>query len=131
MQANDLNLSIHSPILIYSFLALYGLMTVTLLVYVQSRFRESAKLLQALQAEWSTADTRHAGLVGKAQEQIAKLSAPAPAANPVQTSSVNLDIRNQVVAMGKKGFTAAEIAKTCGLQEGDVEVLLGMARLQK
>ena len=50
MQANDLNLSIHSPILIYSFLALYGLMTVTLLVYVQSKFRHAAKVLQALQA---------------------------------------------------------------------------------
>jgi hypothetical protein len=131
VQANDLNLSIHNPILIYSFLAAYGLMTVTLLLYVQSKFRHAAKLLQALQAEWSTADSRHAGFVGKAQEQIAKLSAPAPAAKPVKTSTVNLDIRNQVVAMGKKGFTAPEIAKTCGLQEGDVEVLLGMARLQK
>ena len=131
MQANDLNLSIHSPILIYSFLALYGLMTVTLLVYVQSKFRHAAKVLQALQAEWSSADTRHAGFVGKAQEQIAKLSTPTPATNPVKTSSVNVDIRNQIVAMGKKGFTATEIAKTCGMQEGDVEVLLGMARLQK
>jgi hypothetical protein len=62
---------------------------------------------------------------------MAKLSAPAPATNPVKTSTMNLDIRNQVVAMGKKGFTAPEIAKTCGLQEGHVEVLLGMARLQK
>lgn len=131
MQANDLNLSIHSPILIYSFLAAYGLMTVTLLVYVQSKFRYAAKVLQALQSEWSTADMRHVGFVGKAQEQIAKLSTPAPAPNPVNTSSMNLDIRNQVVAMGKKGFTTTEIARTCGLQEGDVDVLLGMARLQK
>ena len=58
-------------------------------------------------------------------------STPTPATNPVKASSVNIDIRNQVVAMGKKGFTATEIAKTCGMQEGDVEVLLGMARLQK
>ena len=130
MQANDLSLSLHSPVLIYSFLALYGLMTVMLLVYVQSKFRHAAKLLQALQVEWSTADTRHAGFVGKAQQQIAKLSGPAPTKVAV-TSSVNLDTRNQVVAMGKKGFTAADIARTCGLQEGDVEVLLGIARLQK
>jgi len=131
VQANDLNLFIHSPILIYSFLALYGLMTVTLALYVQQKFRHAAKVLQALQADWSSADSRHAGFVGKAQEQIAKLSAPVPTANPVKISAVNLDIRNQVVAMGKKGFTATEIAKTCGLQEGDVEVLLGIARLQK
>ncbi len=131
MQANDLNLSIHSPILIYSFLALYGLMTVTLLLYVQSKFRHATKVLQALQLEWSSADTRHAGFVGKAQEQIAKLATPAPATNPLKTSSVNVDTRTQVIAMGKKGFTAPEIARTCGLQEGDVEVLLGIARLQK
>ncbi len=131
MLANDLNLSIHSPILIYSFLALYGLMTVVVLVYVQTNFRHAAKVLQSLQVEWSTADTRHAGFVGKAQEQMAKLAAPVPSSNPAKTSSVNGDIRNQVVAMGKKGFTATEIAKTCGLQEGDVEVLLGVARLQK
>jgi hypothetical protein len=106
-------------------------MTITLALYVQQKFRHAAKVLQALQTEWSSADTRHAGFVGRAQEQIAKLSAPAPAAKPVKTSTVSLDIRNQVIAMGKKGFTAPEIAKTCGLQEGDVEVLLGMARLQK
>jgi len=110
---------------------LYGLMTVMLIVYVQSKFRSAAKLLQALQVEWSAADTRHAGFVGKAQEQISKLSTPAPVAAAVLTSSVNLDTRNQVVAMGKKGFSATDIAKTCGLQEGDVDVLLGISRLQK
>ena len=129
MQANDLNLSIHNPILIYSFLALYGLLTVVLLVYVQAKFRSATKVLQILQTEWDSADSRHAGFVGRAQEQIAKLAVPA--AVPVKSASVNFDTRNQVVAMGKKGFTAIEIAKTCSLQEGDVDVLLGMARLQK
>lgn len=130
MQANDLNLSVHNPILIYSFLALYGLLTVVLLVYVQSKFRYATKVLRVLQTEWDSAESRHAGFVGRAQEQIAKLAVPAVAA-PVKSASINFDTRNQVVAMGKKGFTATEIAKTCGLQEGDVEVLMGMSRLQK
>jgi hypothetical protein len=129
VQANDLNLSIHSPILIYSFLALYGLLTILILVYVQTKFRSATKILEILQTEWDTADSRHAGFVGKAQEQIAKLAAPAP--SPSKPASINFDMRNQVVAMGKKGFTAIDIAKTCGLQEADVEVLLGMTRLQQ
>ena len=129
MQANALNLSIHNPILIYSFLALYGLLTVTILVYVQTKFRYATKVLRILQTEWDAAESRHAGFVGKAQEQIAKISVPVAA--PSKPAPVSFDTRNQVVAMGKKGFTAIDIAKTCGLQEGDVEVLLGMARLQK
>jgi len=64
-------------------------------------------------------------------EKAAKLSVPAPVPVASKSATVNFDTRNQVVAMGKKGFGAAEIAKTCGLQEGDVEVLLGMSRLQK
>ena len=131
MQANDLSLSAHNPILIYSLLAFYGLLTVIMLVYVQTRFRHANRMLKVLATEWTTADTRHAGFVGKAQEQIAKLSVPAPVPVVSKSATVNFDTRNQVVAMGKKGFGAAEIAKTCGLQEGDVEVLLGMSRLQK
>jgi hypothetical protein len=131
VQANDLSLSVHNPILVYSFLALYGLVTVGLMVYVQTKFRQAAKVLASLQTEWSTADMRHAGFVGKAQEQIAKLAVPAPVPSPVKMASINLDTRNQVVAMGKKGFTASEIARTCGLQEGDVDVLLGIAKLQR
>ena len=132
MQANDLSLSIHNPILIYSFLAAYSLMTVGILVYVQAKFRQAGKVLAILQTEWNSAETQHAGFVGKAQEQISKLSAPAQTPAPAaKTVAIKLDTRNQVVAMGKKGFTATEIARTCGLQEGDVEVLLGIARLQK
>ena len=44
---------------------------------------------------------------------------------------LSFDLRNQVVAMGKKGFKPLEIARSCGLHEGEVDVLLSMARLQK
>jgi len=130
--ANDLNLSIHNPILIYSFLALYGVLTVVVLSYVHAKFRFATKTLHMLQTQWASADSRHAGFVGKAQEQISKLSVapvsvPVPAPGP--KASIGLDMRNQVVSMAKKGFATPEIARVCNLAEGEVEVLLGMARL--
>lgn len=132
MLANDLNLSVHNPILIYSFLALYGLLTVLILFYVQGRFRQSNRALKTLMTEWSQAETRHAGFVGQAQEQISKLAVPTPAPTFfARRDGIGFDVRNQVVAMAKRGLGATEIARSCGLQEGDVEVLLGMARLQR
>jgi hypothetical protein len=130
--ANDLNLSIHNPILIYSFLAAYGLLTVLILTYVHSRFRVAAKTLNLLQTEWQKAQSTHAGFVGAAQEQLSKLAAPKPApAVAVGNTGVNFDKRNQVVAMAKRGVAAPEIARSCGLNEGEVEIVLGMVRLQR
>ena len=132
MLANDLNLSIHNPILIYSFLALYGLLTVLILTYVQAKFRVATKTLTSLQTEWSSAESLHAGFVGAAQEQLSRLtvSTPAPAV-PVRNAAVNFDVRNQVVAMAKRGLAPTEIGRACGLHEGEVEVLLSMVRLQR
>jgi hypothetical protein len=133
--ANDSSLSIHNPILIYSFLALYGLLTVLILTYVQSRFRVAAKTLKKLQAEWTSAESAHASLLGTAQEQLSKLAVPTPhpaLAFPVAgTRTVGLDVRNQVVAMAKRGIGIADIARNSGLHEGEVDVLLSMARLSK
>jgi hypothetical protein len=131
MLANDLNLSMHNPILIYSFLALYGLLTVLVLTYVHAKFRTTARTLKLLSTEWQSAETRHAGFVGAAQEQLSKLNVPPPPAVPVRNSAVNFDVRNQVVAMAKRGITPTDIGRSCGLHEGEVEVLLGMARLQR
>jgi len=118
--------------MIYTVLALYGLLTIAVLAYVHNRFRAATGILKSLQVEWDNADSRHAGFVGKAQEQIAKLAVPAvPVASAVKNAAVGFDVRNQVVAMGKKGFKTLEIAKSCGLHEGEVDVLLSMARLQK
>ncbi len=131
MQANDLSLSAHNPMLIYTVLALYGLLTIAVLAYVRTRFRTATGILKTLQVEWDNADSRHAGFVGKAQEQIAKLAVPAPVVAAVKNVGLSFDLRNQVVAMGKKGFKSLEIARSCGLHEGEVDVLLSMARLQK
>lgn len=135
MLANDLSLSIRNPILIYSFLALNGLMTVLILTYVHAKFRVATRTLKLLQTEWSNAESSHVNFVGAAQEQLAKLSAPPPP--PVMNmqaargATVGFDVRNQVVTMAKRGIGIADIARNCGLHEGEVEVLLGMARLTK
>jgi len=117
--------------LIYTVLALYGLLTIAVLAYVRTRFRTATGILKTLQVEWDNAESRHAGFVGKAQEQIAKLAVPAPVVAALKNVGLSFDLRNQVVAMGKKGFKSLEIARSCGLHEGEVDVLLSMARLQK
>src|SRR5215471_3860773 len=135
MPANDLSLSIRSPILIYSFLALYGLLTVFILTYVHSRFRAAARTLKALQAQWTSAESAHATLVRAAQKQLATLTVsvppPAPALAATRTRPVGLDVRNQVAAMARRGIGVADIARSSGLHEGEVDVLLSMARLTK
>src|SRR5438477_5923486 len=119
MLANDLNLSIHNPILIYTFLALYGLLTVLILTYVQAKFRSATKTLKLLETEWQTAESRHSGFVGAAHEQLSRLTAaPAIPALPARHTAVNFDVRNQVVGMAKRGIAATEIARSCGLNEG-------------
>ena len=135
MLANDLSLSIHNPILIYSFLALNGLLTVLIVTYVHAKFRVATKALKSMQAEWANAETTHASFVGVAQQHLAKLAAPPPPPMvPMPTArgaSVGFDVRNQVIAMAKRGIGIADIARNSGLHEGEVEVLLGMARLVK
>ena len=132
MLANDLNLSIHNPILIYSFLALYGVLTVLMLTYVHAKFRTATKTLKLLEMEWQSADSRHAGFVGVAQERLSKLAAAPPVpALPLRHTAVSFDLRNQVVAMAKRGIAAPDIARSSGLSEGEVEVVLGMVRIQR
>jgi hypothetical protein len=135
--ANDLSLLIRNPILIYSFLAVNALLTVLIMTYVHAKFRVASKTLKSLQTEWTNAESSHVNFVGAAQEQLSKLAvpppppAPTPAMPAARGVSVGFDVRNQVVAMAKRGIGIADIARNCGLHEGEVEVLLGMARLRE
>ncbi len=133
MPASGLSLSMDNRILIYSFLALYGLITLLIVRYVNAKFRAANKTLKLLTAEWATAESRHADFVGAAQEQISKLAAAPPVVHQpvVRSAAVGFDTRNQVVAMAKRGISVPDIAKASRLHEGEVEVLLGMARLQR
>ncbi len=129
MPVKNLNLLMGNPVVIYSVLALYGVVTIVVLAYVRARFKTATKALTSLKKEWASAESLHAGFVGKAQEEISKLSVTAAPVAP--KTGVDFDVRNQVIAMGKKGFVTTDIARSCNLPEGDVEVLLGMSRLQR
>jgi hypothetical protein len=126
---NDLSLSLHNQILVYSFLGLYGLLMLMVIAYEHARFRTAAKTLKLLETEWQSAESRHANFVGAAHAQLSKLSAPAVPLS--RSNGIGSEVRNQIVAMAKRGTSANDIARTCGLQEGEVDVILGMARLQR
>jgi hypothetical protein len=131
MSANNLTLSMHDSI-IYSLLVLYGLLMVLILTYVHGKLRTAAKALKLLEAECQKAESRHAGLVGAAQEQLSRLAAAQPARTlPIYRTSVNFDLRNQILAMAKRGIAGPEIARSCRLDESEVEVVLGMVRIQR
>jgi hypothetical protein len=100
VQANDLKTLMDNRILIYSLFAVYGVFTVAFVIYIQMKFRKAAGVLQKLQTEWDTADARHAGFVGAAQEQISKLAVPATAPPSSKQTPVTFDTRNQVVILG-------------------------------
>ena len=133
MPASDLSLSIRNTIFVYSALALYGLLTVVLIAYVHAKFRTAAKSLKLVQSEWQTAQSKHDTFVGDAQEKLSKLRATPAAATvlPPRTSAIGPDARRQIVAMAKRGMKTNDIARNCGLHEGEVEVILGMARLER
>ncbi len=133
MSANASSLLTLSPIVVYATLALYGLVFAYMFLYLHNRFRTSSRVLSLLKNDWANAESRHAGLVESAQERIARLAVEIPAKAPPQviTKSVTADMRTQVEAMGKRGLGIAEIARNTGLPEGEVDVLLGVARMQR
>ncbi|PYS06678.1 MAG: hypothetical protein DMG12_03020 [Acidobacteria bacterium] len=47
MHAIGLNFSIHNPILMYSFLAVYGVMDLLMLAFIHSKLRRAVKELKA------------------------------------------------------------------------------------
>jgi len=108
-------------------------MFVCIFIFVHVKFRKADRLLQALKKEWDGAETKHASLVDFAQRRITKMVAEPSVVkpSPVPTSTVTTDTRNQVTAMGKRGISVAEISRSCGLPEGEVDVLLSMARMQR
>ncbi len=127
-------LSTVNPLVVYTALAFYGFIIVAVLLYVYRKFSGASRLLDSLKKDWDSAESTHISLLKQAREHVSKL---APKPEPVKAAAiaddrpVTFDTRNQVVAMGRKGFTAADIGRACGMPEADVDVLLGLARLQR
>ena len=134
--ANASSLLTLNPIIVNLELGLYGLLFVGLFIYVHLKFRKADLLLKVLKKEWDGAETRHAGLLQVAQHRISRLGSdsetakPGPSIPPV-SQAVPPDTRNQITAMGRSGIPVSEIARSCGLPEGEVDVLLSMARMQR
>lgn len=137
MLENASNLLTLNPVIVYSTLALYGLLFAAMFLYLHGRFRAASRALGFLKKDWATAQTEHTGLVEVARKRLAGLTNPEPpppkVVTPVATTRLllNPDTRSQVVAMGKRGLATSEIAKSTGLPEGEVDVLLGLARMQR
>ena len=136
MSVNASSLLTLNPTIVNLELGLYGLLFVCVFIYVHMKFRKADSLLKALKKEWDGAESKHAGLIQFAQHRITRLGAgpdvvkPFPAV-PSTSQAVPPDIRNQVAAMGRRGIPVSEIARSCGLPEGEVDVLLSMARMQR
>lgn len=133
--ANASSLFTLNPIIVHLELGLYGLLFVGIFIYVHMKFRKADRLLKGLKNEWEGAESKHAGLLQVAQHRISRLGERSevamPAAAPSVSQAVLPDTRNQITAMGRRGIPVSEIARSCGLPEGEVDVLLSMARMQR
>jgi len=132
MLANVSALSAVNPIVVYGVLAFYGILILAVLLYVYNKFSGAARLLESLKKDWESAEITHKTMLTQAKEHVSKLT-PAPSVlNAAGAArSVNFDTRHQVMAMGRKGFQTADIARACAIPEADVDVLLGLARIQR
>jgi hypothetical protein len=132
VSTNTFVLLIHNPIAVT--LSVYVITLAFILTYVHAKFSKANRLLRIVQQDWNSAQTSHASLLTEARDHVTKLSVSKPAKAFAITSNrpaVNVDLRHQVIAMGKKGFSTSEISRSCGLPESEVGVLLGLARLEK
>jgi len=132
VSANASSLLTLNPIIVYATLGLYGLLFAFMFLYLHGRFRASNKVLALIKTDWAAAESKHTGLVETAQDHLSRLTVegPARAQTPV-AMPVSTDTRTQVIAMGKKGLGITEISRSTGLPEGEVDVLLGLARMQR
>jgi hypothetical protein len=136
MSANISALSTVNPVIVYSALGFYGIVIFAVLLYVYQKFSGASRLLDSLRKDWESAESTHKNLLTEAKAHVSKLTPSAAttmtlAAATSGNRSVTFDTRNQVVAMGRKGFKTSDIARACALPEADVDVLLGVARIQR
>ena len=96
------------------------------------KFRRTSRLFEKFQQQWAAAESSHKTLLAEAHERVSNITTPPPdtlAFHP-RRPSLSSEARNHVVAMSKNGLPADEIARTCGIPENAVNVVLGFARLQ-
>ena len=130
MATNVFLLSTPDKIAIYLSLVLCGLSIILLALHVQRKFVRARGALATLDREWQDAQANFLKIADVARQQIGSMESAAPSVRMVQPAGeISLDLRNQVRAMGKRGKDSSEIARTAGLSEAEVDVLLGMSRI--
>lgn len=120
--------SLSNPVLVYSALAINGILMLVVLWHVHARLRRAHVVLARLQSDFTSAETRFSGLLDQTQHRLQTLPV-GPNAPVRRGGAVNADLRNQVLALRKKGLVTTDIARSCGLSDAEVEVLLGVARM--
>ena len=132
MTTNVFLLSTPEKIGIYLALALCGLSVLLLALTVRRRFRRASEALTTLNKEWESARWKFFQIAEVARQRIDDFpTAPAGTGPPEPRDKVSFDVRSQVAAMGKRGLDTPKIARSAGLSEGEVEVLLGISRMEK
>ncbi len=131
MATNVFLLSMPDAIGIYLALALCGLAIIFLTIHVQYRFACARGALTTLNREWENAEAQFTNLAEIAQQKIGRLeNVPGGAISQEPGASIDSGIRNQVTAMSRSGAAARDIARTAGLNEADIDVILGMSRVE-
>ena len=130
MATNVFLLSTPDKIGIYLSLVLCGLSIILLAFHVRRKFVRASGALKTLNREWQDAQANFFKIADVARQQIGSMESAAPSVGIVQPAGeISFDLRNQVTAMGKRGKDSSEIARTAGLIEAEVDVLLGMSRI--
>ncbi len=130
MATNVFLLSTPEKIGIYLALALCGLSILLLALHVQRKFMRAGGALSSLNKEWEDAQSKFFQIAEVAEHRMEALDPNAGSPIPPQPrGEVTFDVRSHVAAMGKRGLDSPEIARSAGLSEGEVEVLLGMSRI--
>jgi hypothetical protein len=135
MSGNASVLSTINPIVVYSVLGFYGIFMAAAVLFVYQKFRSANRLLVALHKDWENAQSAHLELLNEAKAKFSSLAPitvhPATPASESRPRTVSFDTRNQIRSMGRKGLSAADIARACSMTEAEINVLLGLSRIQE
>ena len=118
------------PRLLLGLFVVQGIALMSVLGYVWTRFRKTRLVIGAFQQQWEFAESNHKSLLVQARERVNSFSQPAPTQPIPGRLPLTAETRNHVAAMGRNGVSATEIARTCGIPENAVSVLLGFAQLK-
>ena len=133
METNVFLLSTPEKIGIYLTLGLCGLLVMLLALHAQRKFSRASRALgtlNTLNKEWEEAQTKFFEAEAQAQDHVGALSLAQHSATPEAPSAeIGFDLKNQVTSMAKRGAATAAIARSANLTEAEVDVVLGMARL--